>query len=112
MVFQFGHAQANRRVLGAMAGIAAQPRINAVIGLQLLARAGAGISKAVIEQSIEHFGVRLMPVALADHFAVPLKAVAFKCLENRRLSAGFFPWRVEVFHAHQPAATHRAGVEV
>ncbi|MCY1459181.1 hypothetical protein D9M71_766330 [compost metagenome] len=106
VVFQFRYAQANGRTISAMAGIAAQPRINPVIRLQLFARTGAGVGQALIEQAIEHFGVGLVAIALANQVAIPLEAVAFQSLEYGRLGAGFFTGRIQVFHAHQPAATH------
>ncbi|MNG02119.1 hypothetical protein D3C84_851270 [compost metagenome] len=112
VIIQFRHANTNGGVFRAVSGIAAQPRINAVVRLQLFARAGAGVGQTLAEQAIEHFGIGLVAVALADHLTIPLETVALQSLEDRRLGAGLFAGRVEVFHAHQPAATHRAGVEV
>ncbi|MNS33496.1 hypothetical protein D3C72_656110 [compost metagenome] len=112
MVFQFRYAQADGRIVSAMAGIAAQARINPVIRLQLFARAGAGVGQALIEQAIEHLGVGIVPLALANQVAIPLEAIAFQCLENGRLGAGFLAGWIKVFHAHQPASAHRARVKV
>ncbi|MNK85721.1 hypothetical protein D3C87_1056090 [compost metagenome] len=112
VVFQFRYAQADGRVVSAMASIAAEPRINPVILLQLFARAGAGVGQALIEQAIEHLGVGIVPLALANQVAIPLEAIAFQCLENGRLGAGFLAGWIKVFHAHQPASAHRARVKV
>ena len=66
----------------------------------------------MVEQVVQHLGVGVVPVALSDQFTVPLKTVAFQGVQDCRLGAGFFAWRVEVFHTHQPAAMVGAGVEV
>ncbi|MNT04313.1 hypothetical protein D3C72_1388880 [compost metagenome] len=112
VVLQLRYAQADGGIIGAMAGIAAQPRINPVIRFQLFARTGAGIGQAVIEQAIEHLGVGVVPLALANQVAIPLEAIAFQCLENGRLGAGFLAGWIKVFHAHQPASAHRARIKV
>ena len=53
-----------------------------------------------------------MPLALANQFAIPFKAVAFQRMQDRRLGAGLFTGRVEVFHAHQPSPLVGARIEV
>ncbi|MNL09660.1 hypothetical protein D3C87_1304280 [compost metagenome] len=106
VVVQYGDTHADGGVFGAVPGIAAESRINAVIRLQLLARARARVGQAVIEQAIEYFGVGIVAVTLANHFAIPLETIAFQRLEDRGLGAGFFTGRVKVFHAHQPTAAH------
>ncbi|MNP23984.1 hypothetical protein D3C76_1167160 [compost metagenome] len=66
----------------------------------------------MIEQAIEHFGVGIVAVALANQLAIPFKPVTLQRLEDRHLRAGFLTGRIKIFHAHQPATAHRAGIEV
>lgn len=112
VVIEFRYPQADRRAVLSVPEVAAQPWVDALVGLQLFARTGTRVGQAVVEQAIEHLGVSVVAFALADHLAVPLKTVAFQGIEDRRLGTGFFPGRVEVFHAQQPAAAHGAGIEV
>ncbi|MNF87324.1 hypothetical protein D3C84_697890 [compost metagenome] len=112
VILKLWNPQADRRVFAGVAGVAAQPRVNPVVGRQLFARAGAGVGQAVVEQLVHDLQVGVVAFALADHLAVPFKAVAFQGLEDRGLGTGFFPGWVEVFHAQQPAAAGGACVEV
>ncbi len=53
-----------------------------------------------------------MSVALALHFAIPFEAVALQAFDDRCLGTGHFPWRIEIFHAQQPATANGAGIQV
>ncbi|MNT40844.1 hypothetical protein D3C72_1771820 [compost metagenome] len=82
------------------------------MAFQLLARAGAGIGQAGAEELLYQLVVGGMALALPDHFAVPLEAVAFQRAEDRRLGAFDLARRVQVFHAHQPATADSSGIEI
>jgi hypothetical protein len=61
---------------------------------------------------LQHLGIGVVALALTHQRTVPFEAVGFQAAQNGILGAGHFPWRVEVFHAQQPAAADCAGVKV
>ncbi|MNJ60748.1 hypothetical protein D3C77_565040 [compost metagenome] len=94
-----------------MAQVAAQARVDAVVGLKLFARTGACVGKPLAEQAFDHFGIGVVTLALVDDFAVPCQAVAFQGVQDGRLGTGSFTRWVDVFHAQQPLPVHCARIE-
>ncbi len=111
-VFTIGYAQADGSILEAATGGAAEAGVGARVAFELLARAGARIRQAFIQQPFDGVPIRSVTFALAQHVAVPFEAVALQRLDDSPLGAGHLPWRIDVFHAQQPKAADRTGVEI
>ncbi|VTQ98862.1 Uncharacterised protein [Pseudomonas aeruginosa] len=111
-IFQLRHAQADRRILAGVPGVAAEARVDPGESLKLLARASAGVGQAAAQQLLDHCGVVREAFALPLHRAVPFEAVALQGFQDRLLGARDFAGRVEVLHAHQPAAADGTCVQV
>ena len=109
-VFTIGYALADGSILEAATGGAAEA--GARVAFELLARAGARIRQAFIQQPFDGVPIRSVTFALAQHVAVPFEAVALQRLDDGPLGAGHLPWRIDVFHAQQPKAADRTGVEI
>ena len=81
------------------------------IGAQQGAAAVTGKQVACRGQLFQCGGVGGAALTLEQDVPVPVQAVALQAVEDARGRACFLAGRIEVFHAHQPAAAVMTGVE-
>src|SRR5262249_17124339 len=79
---------------------------------QLTARATALEGVAGRPEAVQGRLVKGYPAALINDLAVPLETESLERAEDAVRAAGHDARRVEILHAHQPAAALVAGVEV
>jgi hypothetical protein len=49
---------------------------------------------------------------LVDHLTIPLQTALLQLLQNCQVSAWYATGAIDIFHANQPLAMVRAGIEV
>ena len=81
------------------------------VGTHQRAAAVTGKQVACGGQLFQCGGVGGAALALEQDVPVPVQAMALQAVEDARGRACFLAGRIEIFHAHQPAATVLTGVE-
>src|SRR5690606_36988017 len=87
-------------------------RIAPVMGDDLPARAIAVIGQIVVEPLFDGVLIKVQPLALVDHLAVPVQAIAVQRVKYVRSGPGEVAGGIQIFHAHQPGATLMTGIQI
>ena len=101
---------AGTRVDGRVVALAGQAR-RRQDGLDVLARAGAGVGGCRSDQASERGRVQRIAPRLPDHGLVTEQAAARKLPQDHQVGAGHAAGRVHIFDAHDPGAAVGPSVE-
>ena len=58
------------------------------------------------------FVIVVAALTLIDKRTIPVHAKGFQCVQDVICCPGYFPWRIQVFHAQQPVALVMACVKI